>query len=74
MVQSKLPKIDLTLREQRGKEIANNKGSVKQVNDNSFKVKSQIVQAKILPSPSLGVAEKSNSILIPFSNFFVNPS
>ncbi len=29
------------MREERGKAIANNKGSVKQVNDNSFKVKSQ---------------------------------
>lgn len=54
MVQSKLPKIDLTLREQRGKEIANNKGSVKQVNDNSFKVKSQsgkgVYEVKATPS------------------------
>ena len=41
MAQSELPKIDLTLREQRGKAIANNKGSVKQVTDHSFKVKSQ---------------------------------
>ena len=41
MVQSELPKTDLTIREQRGKAIANNKGSVKQVNDHSFKVKSQ---------------------------------
>jgi transposase len=41
MVQSELPKTDLTLREQRGKEIVNNKGSVKQVTDHSFKVKSQ---------------------------------
>ncbi len=41
MVQSGLPKSELNLREQRGKAIANIKGSVKQVNDNSFKVKSQ---------------------------------
>lgn len=41
MVHNGLPNSELTLREQRGKVIANNKGSVKQVNDHSFKVKSQ---------------------------------
>jgi hypothetical protein len=41
MVQSELPKIDLTLREQRGKAIANQGDQIKKVNDHSFKVKSQ---------------------------------
>ena len=54
MVQSELPKIDLTLREQRGKAIADNKGSVKKVSDHSFKVKSQsgrgIYEVKATPN------------------------
>ena len=40
MAQSELPKDGLTLREQRGKSIAD-QGNVKKVNDHSFKVKSQ---------------------------------
>jgi hypothetical protein len=41
VVQSELPKNDLTLREQRGKAIANQGDQIKKVNDHSFKVKSQ---------------------------------
>jgi hypothetical protein len=41
MVQSELPKSDLTLREQRGKAIADQGNQIKKVNDHSFKVKSQ---------------------------------
>jgi transposase len=41
MVQSVLPKSGLTLREQRGKSIADQGDQIKKVNDNSFKVKSQ---------------------------------
>ncbi|MCK9568477.1 transposase [Candidatus Pacearchaeota archaeon] len=41
MVQSELLKSDLTLREKRGKAIANQGDQIKKVNDHSFKVKSQ---------------------------------
>lgn len=41
MVQSELPKNGLTLREQRGKAIADQGNQVKKINDHSFKVKSQ---------------------------------
>ena len=41
MVQSELPKSGLTLREQRGKVIAEQGNQIKKVNDHSFKVKSQ---------------------------------
>jgi|GEM_PF-3554080 len=41
MVQSELPKSDLTLREKRGKAIATQGDQIKKVNDHSFKVKSQ---------------------------------
>ena len=42
MVQSELPKSGLTLREQRGKAIANQGDQIKKVNDHSFKVKSSL--------------------------------
>jgi transposase len=41
MVQSELPKSGLTLREKRGKAIANQGDQIKKVNDHAFKVKSQ---------------------------------